>query len=158
MLVYLLSLHVFLGLYGNDGLLPARWQLRYSGKPLGEQLLTSPTLLWFGPRLGLDTHTAMELLCLMGAALSLAATLVESLRDSVVFFCLWVLYLSMYHVSSCWLHPYVSVIIFPVVRLLQTFLSASGGPGFPLLPVVSVTHSVVKQSFVHVYSWSTFFH
>ncbi|XP_026220989.1 lipase maturation factor 2a [Anabas testudineus] len=92
------------GLYGNDGLLPARWQLRYSGKPLGEQLLTSPTLLWFGPRLGLDTHTAMELLCLMGAALSLAATLVESLRDSVVFFCLWVLYLSMYHVGQVFLY------------------------------------------------------
>lgn len=88
-----------LGLYGNEGLLPARWQLRYSGKPLLEQLLSSPTLLWLGPRLGLDTHTAMELLCIMGAALSLAATLVEALRDSVVFFCLWALYLSMYQVS-----------------------------------------------------------
>lgn len=63
-----------------------------------EQLLSSPTLLWLGPRLGLDTHTAMELLCLIGAALSLAATLVEAFRDSVVFFCLWVLYLSMYEV------------------------------------------------------------
>lgn len=90
---------LFLGLYGNEGLLPARWQLRYSGKPLGEQLLSSPTLLWLGPWLGLDTHTAMELLCLVGAVLSLAATLVEALRDSVVFFCLWALYLSMYQVS-----------------------------------------------------------
>lgn len=89
------------GLYGNEGLLPARWQLRYSGKPLVEQLLSSPTLLWLGPRLGLDTHTAMELLCLVGAALSLAATLVEAFRDSVVFFCLWVLYMSMYQVSVC---------------------------------------------------------
>ncbi|CAB1323121.1 unnamed protein product, partial [Coregonus sp. 'balchen'] len=40
------------GLYGNDGLLPARWQLRYSGKALWEQLLSSPTLLWLAPRLG----------------------------------------------------------------------------------------------------------
>lgn len=92
------------GLYGNDGLLPARRQLRYSGKPLGEQLLSSPTLLWLGPRLGLDTHTAMELLCLIGAALSLAATLVEALRDSVVFFCLWALYLSMYQVGQVFLY------------------------------------------------------
>ncbi|KAF3854755.1 hypothetical protein F7725_022810 [Dissostichus mawsoni] len=84
------------GLYGNEGLLPARWQLKYSGKSLWEQLLSSPSLLWFGPQLGVDTHTAMELLCLLGAALSFAATLVESLRDSVVFFCLWALYLSMY--------------------------------------------------------------
>lgn len=91
--------HFHVGLYGNEGLLPARWQLRYSGKPLGEQLLSSPTLLWLGPRLGLDTHTAMELLCLAGAALSLTATLLEAFRDSLVFFCLWVLYLSLYQVS-----------------------------------------------------------
>ncbi|KAM6936764.1 lipase maturation factor 2a [Xenentodon cancila] len=92
------------GLYGNDGLLPARWQLRYTGKPLTEQLLSSPTLLWLGPRLGLDTHSAMELLCLVGAALSLAATLVEALRDSVVFFFLWALYLSMYQVGQVFLY------------------------------------------------------
>ncbi|XP_030587285.1 lipase maturation factor 2a [Archocentrus centrarchus] len=92
------------GLYGNEGLLPARWQLRYSGKPLVEQLLSSPTLLWLGPRFGLDTHTAMELLCLIGAALSLAATLVEAFRDSMVFLCLWVLYLSMYQVGQVFLY------------------------------------------------------
>ncbi|XP_029008805.1 lipase maturation factor 2a [Betta splendens] len=107
-LIYLaafVSLYVQIpGLYGNEGLLPARWQLRYSGKALGEQLLSSPTLLWLGPRLGLDTHTAMELLCLAGAALSLAAALVEPLRDSVVFFCLWALYLSMYQVGQVFLY------------------------------------------------------
>lgn len=92
------------GLYGNDGLLPARWKLRFSGKPLWDQLLSSPTLLWFGPQLGLDTHTSMELLCLVGAALSLAATLVEAFRDSVVFFCLWALYLSMYQVGQVFLY------------------------------------------------------
>ncbi|XP_077425768.1 lipase maturation factor 2a [Vanacampus margaritifer] len=92
------------GLYGNDGLLPAGKQLRFSGKSLGEQLLDSPTLLWLSPHLGLDTHTAMELLCLVGAALSLAATLVASLRDSVVFFCLWALYLSMYQVGQVFLY------------------------------------------------------
>uniref|UniRef100_A0A3P9I5G7 Lipase maturation factor n=1 Tax=Oryzias latipes TaxID=8090 RepID=A0A3P9I5G7_ORYLA len=92
------------GLYGNEGLLPARWQLRYSGKPLLEQLLSSPTLLWLGPRLGLDTHTAMELLCLAGAALSLAATLFEALRHSLVFFCLWALYLSLYQVGQVFLY------------------------------------------------------
>ncbi|KAM7002264.1 lipase maturation factor 2a [Tautogolabrus adspersus] len=92
------------GLYGNDGLLPARRQLRFSGKPLREQLLSSPTLLWLGPLLGLDTHTAMELLCIIGAALSLAAILVEALRDSVVFFFLWALYLSMYQVGQVFLY------------------------------------------------------
>ncbi|KAK7892151.1 hypothetical protein WMY93_024114 [Mugilogobius chulae] len=92
------------GLYGNSGLLPARWRLRYSGKSLWEQLWTSPSLLWLGPHLGLDTHTCMELLCLLGAALSLAATLIEAFRDSVVFFCLWALYMSMYQVGQVFLY------------------------------------------------------
>ncbi|XP_053742845.1 lipase maturation factor 2a [Synchiropus splendidus] len=92
------------GLYGNDGLLPVRWQLRYTGQTLKEQLLSLPTLLWLGPHLGLDTHTSMELLCLVGVVLSLAATLVEALRDSVVFFCLWALYLSMYQVGQVFLY------------------------------------------------------
>uniref|UniRef100_A0A8C7S9T0 Lipase maturation factor n=1 Tax=Oncorhynchus mykiss TaxID=8022 RepID=A0A8C7S9T0_ONCMY len=103
------------GLYGNDGLLPARWQLRYSGKALWEQLLSSPTLLWLAPRLGLDTQTAMELLCLLGAALSLAATVLESLRDSLVFLFLWIVYLSM---DSLLLETgFLCVLIAPVTSL-----------------------------------------
>ncbi|KAJ8003120.1 hypothetical protein DPEC_G00166070 [Dallia pectoralis] len=92
------------GLYGNDGLLPARLQLRYSGEALLEQVRSTPTLLWLGPQLGLDTQTAMELLCLLGAALSLAATLVESLRDSLVFLFLWILYMSLYQVGQVFLY------------------------------------------------------
>ncbi|MED6235528.1 hypothetical protein ATANTOWER_028431 [Ataeniobius toweri] len=104
-MVAFVSLYVQIpGLYGNDGLLPARWQLRYTGKPLLNQLLSSPTLLWLGPHLGLDTQTAMELLCLTGAALSLAAMVAEALRDSLVFFCLWALYLSMYQVGQVFLY------------------------------------------------------
>ncbi|XP_054633434.1 lipase maturation factor 2a [Dunckerocampus dactyliophorus] len=104
-MIAFVSLYVQIpGLYGNEGLLPARKQLRYSGKSLWEQLLTSPTLLWFGPRVGLDTHTGMELLCLIGAGLSLAATLVGALRDSMVFFCLWALYLSLYQVGQVFLY------------------------------------------------------
>uniref|UniRef100_A0A1A7XG43 Lipase maturation factor n=1 Tax=Iconisemion striatum TaxID=60296 RepID=A0A1A7XG43_9TELE len=104
-MVAFVSLYVQIpGLYGNDGLLPARWQLRYTGKPLLDQMLSSPTLLWLGPQLGLDTQTSMELLCLIGAGLSLAATLVEAFRDSLVFLCLWVLYLSMYQVGQVFLY------------------------------------------------------
>uniref|UniRef100_A0A8C5DV39 Lipase maturation factor n=1 Tax=Gouania willdenowi TaxID=441366 RepID=A0A8C5DV39_GOUWI len=74
------------GLYGNEGLLPARLELRYG-------IRSSPTLLWLGPHLGLDIQASMELLCLLGALLSLAAVLMEALRDSLVFLCLWVSYL-----------------------------------------------------------------
>uniref|UniRef100_A0A8C5BXL2 Lipase maturation factor n=1 Tax=Gadus morhua TaxID=8049 RepID=A0A8C5BXL2_GADMO len=93
------------GLYGNEGLLPARKQLRYSGdRSLWAQFQSSPTLLWLSPKLGLSTHTSVELLCLVGAALSLAATLLEPLRDSLVFFVLWLLYLSLYQVGQVFLY------------------------------------------------------
>ncbi|XP_072551425.1 lipase maturation factor 2a [Salminus brasiliensis] len=92
------------GLYGNEGLLPARWMLRVSGKSLWEQLRDSPTLLWFGPRLGLDTQQCLELLSLTGALLSLAATAVPPLRDCRVYLVLWVLYLSIYQVGQVFLY------------------------------------------------------
>ena len=112
-----------IGLYGNDGLLPARKQLRYSGdKSLWAQFQSSPTLLWLSPKLGLSTHTSVELLCLVGAALSLAATLLEPLRDSLVFFFLWLVYLSLYQVilvviaahNILYLYSYLIIIPNPV--------------------------------------------
>ncbi|KAG9272980.1 lipase maturation factor 2 isoform X1 [Astyanax mexicanus] len=92
------------GLYGNEGLLPARWMLRVSGKSVWEQLTDSPTLLWFGPRLGLDTQQCMELLSLSGALLSLAATAIPTLRDCRVYLVLWMLYLSLYQVGQVFLY------------------------------------------------------
>ncbi|XP_064174613.1 lipase maturation factor 2a isoform X1 [Anguilla rostrata] len=92
------------GLYGNEGILPARWQMRYSGKPLLEQLQDSPTLLWLAPHLGLDTQQAMELLCLLGALLAFGAMVLEALRSSMVFTCLWALYLSLYQVGQVFLY------------------------------------------------------
>uniref|UniRef100_A0A672PYU7 Lipase maturation factor n=1 Tax=Sinocyclocheilus grahami TaxID=75366 RepID=A0A672PYU7_SINGR len=88
------------GLYGNEGVLPARWQLRVSGKSVVEQLKDSPTLLWFGPRLGLDTQQCMELLSLTGALLSLMTLALPVLRDCRVFLVLWILYLSLYQVQK----------------------------------------------------------
>lgn len=80
----------------------------------------------------------MELLCLVGAVLSLGAMLVEALRDSVVFFCLWALYLSMYQVSCCiqrFFSPPRLLLWFPFSYWPCVFIA--GGPGIPLLPVVS---------------------
>ncbi|XP_059421295.1 lipase maturation factor 2-like [Carassius carassius] len=92
------------GLYGNDGVLPARWQLRVSGKSVVEQLKDSPTLLWFGPRLGLDMQQCMELLSLTGALLSLMTLALPVLRDCRVFLLLWILYLSLYQVGQVFLY------------------------------------------------------
>ncbi|XP_054705195.1 lipase maturation factor 2 [Grus americana] len=92
------------GLYGRDGILPARRVLRLSGKGLWEQLRDFPTLLWLGPRLGLDTELGMELLCLLGVLASFGALLFESLRDSLLFALLRVLYLSLYQVGQVFLY------------------------------------------------------
>lgn len=85
----------------------------------------------------------MELLCLAGAALSLAATLLEGFRDSLVFFCLWAFYLSLYQVSrplslSCLGFPW-----------LTGWFVISGGAGLPLLPVVSVWKRTAAPSPPH---------
>uniref|UniRef100_U3ESK7 Lipase maturation factor n=1 Tax=Micrurus fulvius TaxID=8637 RepID=U3ESK7_MICFL len=99
------SLYVQLpGLYGKDGILPARKMLRFMGKGFWEQLRDSPTLLWLGPHLGLDTEQGLELLCLMGTLLSFGALLLEPLRDSLVFLALWGLYLSVYQVGQEFLY------------------------------------------------------
>ncbi|KAM6095245.1 lipase maturation factor 2 isoform 2-T2 [Chlamydotis macqueenii] len=92
------------GLYGRDGILPARRVLRLSGKGLWEQLRDLPTLLWLGPRLGLDTELGMELLCLLGVLASFGALLFEALRDCLLFALLWVLYLSLYQVGQVFLY------------------------------------------------------
>ncbi|XP_017694367.1 PREDICTED: lipase maturation factor 2 [Lepidothrix coronata] len=92
------------GLYGREGILPARKVLRLSGKGLWEQLRDSPTLLWLSPRLGLDTEQGMELLCLVGILASFGALLCESMRDCLVFALLRVLYLSLYQVGQVFLY------------------------------------------------------
>lgn len=65
-----------------------------------ENFWHKPTLLWFMPRLGLNTETGMELLCLTGMLLSLLAMALKSWRDSITFFVLWFLYYSLYQVKQ----------------------------------------------------------
>lgn len=92
------------GLYGNEGVLPVRWRMRVSGKSVVEQLKDSPTLLWFAPRLGLDSQQCMELLGLTGTLLSLMTVALPVLRDCRVFLLLWTLYLSLYQVGLVFLY------------------------------------------------------
>ncbi|XP_015263345.1 PREDICTED: lipase maturation factor 2, partial [Gekko japonicus] len=92
------------GLYGKDGILPARKMLRVTGKGFWEQLRDSPTLLWLGPRLGLDTEQGLEALCLLGVLLSFGALILEPLRDSLLFLALWALYLSLYQVGNLFIY------------------------------------------------------
>ncbi|RMB90234.1 hypothetical protein DUI87_33370 [Hirundo rustica rustica] len=92
------------GLYGREGILPARRVLRLGGKGPWERLQELPTLLWLGPRLGLDTEQGMELLCLLGLLGALGALLCERLRDCLLFALLRVCYLSLYQVGQVFLY------------------------------------------------------
>ena len=65
-----------------------------------ENFWRKPTLLWLTPKLGLDTQTGMELLCLVGMLLSMLAMSFRSWRDSITFFVLWFLYYSLYQVKT----------------------------------------------------------
>ncbi|XP_048209501.1 lipase maturation factor 2 isoform X2 [Perognathus longimembris pacificus] len=92
------------GLYGPDGILPARRTLRPQGKGRWQQLWETPTLLWEAPRLGLDTAQGLELLTLMGTVLALGALLLRPLRHPLIYLLLWAAYLSACQVGQVFLY------------------------------------------------------
>lgn len=95
------------GLYGTDGILPARRTLRPQGKGPWQQLWETPTLLWEAPRLGLDTAQGLELLSLLGTLLALGALLLPQLRHLLIYLLLWAAYLSACQASGvCLLSPH----------------------------------------------------
>ncbi|XP_023113439.2 lipase maturation factor 2 isoform X1 [Felis catus] len=92
------------GLYGAEGILPARKTLRPQGKGRWQQLWETPTLLWEAPQLGLDTTQGLELLSLLGTLLALGALLLRQLRTLLVYLLLWAAYLSAYQVGQVFLY------------------------------------------------------
>ena len=61
------------GLYGDNGILPARTQVDLKSRsPLLHKLRQKPTLLWFAPYLGLNVEYMLDVLSLIGVALSFA--------------------------------------------------------------------------------------
>eukprot|EP00117_Sycon_ciliatum_P049704 scpid49576/ scgid35198/ Lipase maturation factor 2 len=103
-LIAFLSLYCQIpGLYGRNGILPVHGLLPLSEDPLIDFLKKGHTLLWFMPSIGLDPEHGMELLCLLGCALSGLMLLWERARSSVSFFVLWLMYLSVYQVGQTFL-------------------------------------------------------
>ena len=93
------------GLYGDHGLLPARAVLpRHTSLPLSSSILSTPTLLWFIPHLGLSTTAAMDLLCLFGTGLGLACAIFPSLATIHSLLLLHISYLSMLSVGGTFMH------------------------------------------------------
>uniref|UniRef100_A0A673N6B3 Lipase maturation factor n=1 Tax=Sinocyclocheilus rhinocerous TaxID=307959 RepID=A0A673N6B3_9TELE len=98
---------LYVSLYGDEGILPVRLQMPKVQRPLLEQ----ESLLGLGPSLGLAPQQVLELTCLVGVALALCAVLLEPLRDSLIYFCLRVLYLSLYNVGGDFLHSEWDVLL-----------------------------------------------
>ncbi|XP_064599666.1 lipase maturation factor 2-like isoform X2 [Liolophura sinensis] len=98
------SLYVQLpGLFGDNGILPARLVVKPAANSWGELLDDHPTLLRLTPKLGLSTQSAMDLLCLAGIVTSFMCMVFKGLRDTVSFIVLWMLYLSLYHAGQTFL-------------------------------------------------------
>ncbi|XP_053440086.1 lipase maturation factor 2 [Nycticebus coucang] len=126
------------GLYGPEGILPARRTLRPQGKGRWQQLWETPTLLWEAPRLGLDTAQGLELLSLLGALLALGALLVRPLRHPLVYLLLWAAYLSACQVGQVFLYfqwdsllletGFLAVLVAPLRQFLQGKQVPQGGP------------------------------
>ncbi|XP_041367323.1 lipase maturation factor 2-like isoform X2 [Gigantopelta aegis] len=91
------------GLYGDNGLLPARNALKMEANSWQELLEGQPSLLKLTPKLGLDMQTAMDLLCLGGILISFFCMVSQRARDVVSFTLLWMLYLSLYQVGQTFL-------------------------------------------------------
>jgi len=64
-----------------------------------KEFSSSPTLLRFVGRLGLDAAMGMDLFCLIGIALAFTAFVSRRCRNFVFFIAMWMMYLSVFHVS-----------------------------------------------------------
>ncbi|KAK3781594.1 hypothetical protein RRG08_006990 [Elysia crispata] len=92
------------GLYGDNGLLPAKLVMDSEGASSWQDLVEGqPTLLKLMPRLGLDTQRGMDLLCLAGMVIAFFCVVSRTARDFVSFTLLWMLYLSLYQVGQTFL-------------------------------------------------------
>ncbi|KAK4873362.1 hypothetical protein RN001_015391 [Aquatica leii] len=103
--VYLFSFLSFYiqipGLYGDNGILPVRSLLENNNyKSWSAKVHYQPTLLWFAPYLGLDTHYALDVLALLGSFLAFTGFVSQKFCTLPLFAGLWSLYFSIYQVGQ----------------------------------------------------------
>ncbi|KYQ50071.1 Lipase maturation factor 2 [Trachymyrmex zeteki] len=89
------------GLYGDNGILPARTQLDLKARAtLLNKMKQKPTFLWFAPYLGLNVDYMLDVLSLLGAILSFAGFVSQKFCIAPVFAGLWSLYYSLYQIGQ----------------------------------------------------------
>ncbi|KAG7213802.1 hypothetical protein KM043_003019 [Ampulex compressa] len=89
------------GLYGNNGVLPARTQLDLNAKAsLFQKFKQKPTLLWLAQYIGLDVEYMLDKISLVGIHLSFAGFVSQDFCNSFVFAVLWASYYSLYQIGQ----------------------------------------------------------
>lgn len=91
------------GLYGDNGILPAKLVLEQDAESFSDLISHQPTLLRLLPCIGFDVEAGMNFLCLGGSLLSFVAIVSRDQRNCVVFAVLWMFYLSMFQVGQTFL-------------------------------------------------------
>uniref|UniRef100_A0A8D8RR14 Lipase maturation factor n=2 Tax=Cacopsylla melanoneura TaxID=428564 RepID=A0A8D8RR14_9HEMI len=89
------------GLYGDNGILPARSQLEGDESlPLQKKLHRKPTLLWLAPFISLSTEYMMDVISLVGIFLGFTGFVSQKFCCKPNFFALWSLYYSLFQVGQ----------------------------------------------------------
>ncbi|XP_046465996.1 lipase maturation factor 2 [Neodiprion pinetum] len=89
------------GLYGNNGVLPAKAQLDLrGGNTLSQRIKQKPTLLWLAPYISLNTEYMLDVLAILGIVLSFTGFISQRFCTAPVFAGLWSLYYSLYQVGQ----------------------------------------------------------
>ncbi|XP_011631116.1 lipase maturation factor 2-like [Pogonomyrmex barbatus] len=89
------------GLYGDNGILPARTELDLKARgPLLNKLKQKPSFLWFAPYLGLNVEYMLDVLSLIGIILSFAGFISQRFCIAPIFAGLWSLYYSLYQIGQ----------------------------------------------------------
>eukprot|EP00092_Neocalanus_flemingeri_P022033 GFUD01023898.1.p1 GENE.GFUD01023898.1~~GFUD01023898.1.p1 ORF type:complete len:639 (+),score=170.92 GFUD01023898.1:81-1997(+) len=94
------------GLYGDQGVLPARSVLdtsRLLKENFVDLVIESPTLLWVTPLTGLSLVQLMEVFSLVGIMIGLVITAWPAVNIKISLAILWVLYLSLFQVGQTFL-------------------------------------------------------
>lgn len=126
------------GLYGNNGILPARTQLDSKAKTLSARIHTKPTLLWLAPYIGLDTEYMMDVLALLGIFLAFTGFVSQKFCTAPSFAGLWSLYYSLYQVGQTFMWfqwdillleaGFLSILVAPLRYRLHSRRRATASP------------------------------
>jgi hypothetical protein len=96
---------LFLGLFGNHGILPAaRRVLDNPGAGKISSMNSNPTLLHLASNLGLDVPSMMDFICLMGILFSFLGFVSQSFCRLPEFATMWSLYFSLVQVTQNFIH------------------------------------------------------